>query len=60
MSGSSSKNISQSLTPYGGAITDALPQLYSNIKSENQESQSNTPSYLNGGGSNYVIDQHKN
>ena len=25
MSGNSSKNISQALTPYGGAITDALP-----------------------------------
>jgi len=39
MSGNSSKIISQSLTPYGGAITDTLPQIYSNnLKTENQES----------------------
>ncbi len=55
MSGNSSKNISQSLTPYGGAITDALPQIFPNLKNENQDSSLTTPNYLNGLNSNFVI-----
>ena len=53
MTANPGKNISHSLTPYGGAITDALPQLFPNIKNENQESSATN--YINGISTNYVI-----
>ena len=52
MNGSTNKNIGSSLTPYGGAITDAVPQSFSNGKVENGESGSGAPNFI--ANSNYV------